>query len=286
MKWLKSRFLAVMLSAVTVFSSLGLSSVTASAADFPFTLTPNTDGFGSVSLDWHNYDYSNKNFKVYKSEDGGNTYETVGIDYRSVKEVRVLQVYPDVGAGQLQSWLVDTGYGQGIIKVGQVSITDFNRNPSAYLYETSTGWSYDVVFFGTWDRNNCRDLSSASYTVVNKFAKAGKGIIFGHDCALNNGRDDILEYSGGSRKHSQNYFDTLAATYMPILYYSSGQETGSTQVQITKKGLFTTYPNYIGEVGTRLNIPYCHSWGQRIKAGYESNMWLNYTSNSWGTGLT
>ena len=253
----------------------------------PFTLTPNTNGYGSVSLDWRQYNYSNKNFKVYKSSDGGRTYETVGIDYKSVREVKVLQVYPDVGANQLQNWLVNTGYGQGIIKVGQVSISDFNRNPSGYLYETSTGWSYDVVFFGTWDRNNCRDLSAASYNVVNKFAKAGKGIIFGHDVALNNGRNDIYEFTGGAVKERQNYFDALATTYLPIIYYQSGQETGHNQVAITKKGLFTTYPNYIGEIGTVLNIPYCHSWGQRIKAGYESNMWLNYTQNSlYGNGVT
>ena len=41
----------------------------------PFTLTPNTNGYGSVSLDWRQYNYSNKNFKVYKSSDGGRTYE-------------------------------------------------------------------------------------------------------------------------------------------------------------------------------------------------------------------
>lgn len=279
----KKRILASALCVMMLLFSLSAYAMTARASSLPFTLTPNTNGYGSVSLDWRQYNYSNKNFKVYKSSDGGRTYETVGIDYKSVREVKVLQVYPDVGANQLQNWLVNTGYGQGIIKVGQVSISDFNRNPSGYLYETSTGWSYDVVFFGTWDRNNCRDLSAASYNVVNKFAKAGKGVIFGHDVALNNGRNDIYEFTGGAVKERQNYFDALATTYLPIIYYQSGQETGYSQVAITKKGLFTTYPNYIGEIGTVLNIPYCHSWGQRIKAGYESNMWLNYTQNSWGS---
>lgn len=279
----KKRIFASALCVIMLLFSLSAYAMTARGGSLPFTLTPNTNGYGSVSLDWRQYNYSNKNFKVYKSSDGGRTYETVGIDYKSVREVKVLQVYPDVGANQLQNWLVNTGYGQGIIKVGQVSISDFNRNPSAYLYETSTGWSYDVVFFGTWDRNNCRDLSAASYNVVNKFAKAGKGVIFGHDVALNNGRNDIYEFTGGAVKERQNYFDALATTYLPIIYYQSGQETGYSQVAITKKGLFTTYPNYIGEIGTVLNIPYCHSWGQRIKAGYESNMWLNYTQNSWGS---
>ena len=196
----KKRIFASALCVIILLFSLSAYAMTARASSLPFTLTPNTNGYGSVSLDWSQYNYSNKNFKVYKSSDGGRTYQTVGIDYKSVREVKVLQVYPDVGAGQLQNWLVNTGYGQGIIKVGQVSISDFNRNPSSYLYETSTGWSYDVVFFGTWDRNNCRDLSAASYNVVNKFAKAGKGIIFGHDVALNNGRNDIYEFTGGTVK--------------------------------------------------------------------------------------
>ena len=34
----------------------------------------------SVSLDWSDYNYEDKNFKVYKSDDGGSTYETIGID--------------------------------------------------------------------------------------------------------------------------------------------------------------------------------------------------------------
>lgn len=250
------------------------------ANNFNITLMPNTNGYGSVSLDWSNYDYQNKNFKVYKSSNNGTTYESIGIDYSSVNQVRVLQVYPDIGAGQLQSWLVDTGYGQGIISVGQVSITEFNKNPSAYLYETSNGWNYDVIFFGTWDRNGYRDLSSTSYNIVNNFAKSGKGIIFGHDVALNNGRNDIYEYTGGSVKAQQNYFDALANAYMPLLYYQPGQEITGSQVKIIKKGLFTTYPNYIGEIGTVLNVPLCHSWGQRIKNGYESNIWLNYTSSN------
>ena len=91
--------------------------------NIPFTLTPNTNEYRSVSLDWSQYNYTNKNFKVYKSSDGGNTYETVGIDYKSVKKVKCLQVYPaDGAANQLKVWMENNGYGKGIIKVDSVSI--------------------------------------------------------------------------------------------------------------------------------------------------------------------
>ena len=56
--------------------------VTLSAAgSFDIELSAHTDGYGSVSLDWSDYNYEDKNFKVYKSDDGGSTYETIGIDY-------------------------------------------------------------------------------------------------------------------------------------------------------------------------------------------------------------
>ena len=84
---------------------------THSIGSFDITLTPNTSGYGSVSLDWGNYNYANKNFKVYKSSNGGKSYETVGIDYTSIKEVNCLQIYPCTEAnGQLKKWMETNGY--------------------------------------------------------------------------------------------------------------------------------------------------------------------------------
>ena len=250
----------------------------------------NNVGRGYVTVDWQSYDWHNKYYKVYRQEDNGVTYQSVGVDYHMITKVRVLQVYPDVAEqNNLHSWIVDTGYGQGIIQVDQVSQTAFNINPTAYLNENQLdgSWNYDVVFFGAWDRNNYRDLSAQSYAVVNKFASAGHGIILGHDTALNNGRDDVYEIPGGPVKHQQNYFDRLALDYIKILYYASGNEVGSTNVEIVKTGLFTTYPNYIGVKGTKLTIPMCHTWGQRVYQGYENNIWLEFrddTNNAVGHG--
>ena len=212
---------------------LSFSSVFVKAGTFEIKLTPNKNENGSVSISWEGYDYHDKTFRVYKSFNGGNKFESVGIDYTLVNEVRVLQIYPDVGAGQLKSWVENTGYGQGIIKVNEVSISSFNKNPSAYLYQSENGWNYDVLFFGTWDRNNCRDLSATSYQIVDKFIKSGHGAIFGHDtivCRSLN-KYDTYEWTGGPVKASQEYFNALTNNYMPILFYqSSASDTYGTQV--------------------------------------------------------
>lgn len=61
---------------------------------FPIETMPDNNGYGSATVAWTNYDYRNKNFKVYQSADGGNTWSSIGIDYRDVEEVRCLQIYP------------------------------------------------------------------------------------------------------------------------------------------------------------------------------------------------
>lgn len=86
------QFIAFLICAVILFTGLNINgyfnSFFYAANNFNITLTPNTNGYGSVSLDWSSYAYQDKNFKVYKSSDGGKTYETVGIDYALVDEVK------------------------------------------------------------------------------------------------------------------------------------------------------------------------------------------------------
>lgn len=177
----KKRILASALCVMMLLFSLSAYAMTAKGG-LTFTLTPNTNGYGSVSLDWRQYNYSNKNFKVYKSSDGGRTYETVGIDYRSVTQVRLLQIYPiDAAASQLKVWMENNGYGKGIIKVDSVYIDTFNANPYGYLKDSNGNWRYDVLLFGTWDCNNHKDISDSAYNAVSQFINAGRGVIFGHD---------------------------------------------------------------------------------------------------------
>ena len=148
---------------------------------FDITLTPHTDGFGSVSLDWSKYSYQDKNFKVYKSSNGGVSYETVGVDYTSVTEVRCLQIgcvnqeYPNGTINQYKTWMEKNGYGKGIITVDYVSITDFNSRPDTYLKGSDGNYKYDVIFFGTWDVNGGSDLSATSASATERFIKSGRG---------------------------------------------------------------------------------------------------------------
>lgn len=290
----KKRILASALCVMMLLFSLSAYAMTARASSLPFTLTPNTNGYGSVSLDWRQYNYSNKNFKVYKSSDGGRTYETVGIDYRSVTQVRLLQIYPiDAAANQLKVWMENNGYGKGIIKVDSVYIDTFNANPYGYLKDSNGNWRYDVLLFGTWDCNNHKDISDSAYNAVSQFINAGRGVIFGHDT--------ICHFNASPATHKnfekfKNLLDLTITDYYENIDYSGyvgSAKAGGTKVRIKRKSLFTTYPWSIGNVGTELTIPYAHTLRQALPntnnvdlqfssyaSGYENESWYLTIKNN------
>mgnify|MGYP004514539583 FL=1 len=290
----KKRILASALCVMMLLFSLSAYAMTAKGEGLPFTLTPNTNGYGSVSLDWRQYNYSNKNFKVYKSSDGGRTYETVGIDYRSVTQVRLLQIYPiDAAANQLKVWMENNGYGKGIIKVDSVYIDTFNANPYGYLKDSNGNWRYDVLLFGTWDCNNHKDISDSAYNAVSQFINAGRGVIFGHDT--------ICHFNASPATHKnfekfKNLLDLTITDYYENIDYSGyvgSAKAGGTKVRIKRKSLFTTYPWSIGNVGTELSIPYAHTLRQALPntnnvdlqfssyaSGYENESWYLTIKNN------
>lgn len=271
----RKRIIASALCVVMMLFSLSAYAMTARASSLPFTLTPNTNGYGSVSLDWRQYNYSNKNFKVYKSSDGGRTYETVGIDYRSVSSVKVLNIYnPNYsGAANLKGWM--QSYGKEIISVDQVTISNFNSNPNYYMKDSSGNWKYDVLFFGSNDYGF--DLSATSEPVVELFIKSGRGVICGHD--------NMVQNFGGC---AHPYFWKLAS-YFGISTSQSSYgygNTKSTKVKILKKGLFTNYPYEIGSVGTTLTIPESHMNGQIVTDGSNWLTFINTPINISNTNYT
>lgn len=290
----KKRILASALCVMMLLFSLSAYAMTARVGNLPFTLTPNTNGYGSVSLDWRQYNYSNKNFKVYKSSNGGRTYETVGIDYRSVTQVRLLQIYPiDAAANQLKVWMENNGYGKGIIKVDSVYIDTFNANPYGYLKDSNGNWRYDVLLFGTWDCNNHKDISDSAYNAVSQFINAGRGVIFGHDT--------ICHFNASPATHKnfekfKNLLDLTITDYYENIDYSGyvgSAKAGGTKVRIKRKSLFTTYPWSIGNVGTELTIPYAHTLRQALPntnnvdlqfssyaSGYENESWYLTIKNN------
>ena len=273
------QFIAFLICTVILFTGLNINgyfnSFFYAANNFNITLTPNTNGYGSVSLDWSNYAYQDKNFKVYKSSDGEKTYETVGIDYTLVSSVKVLNIYnPNYsGAANLKGWM--QSYGKGIISVDQVTISNFNSNPNYYMKDSNGNWKYDVLFFGSNDFGF--DLSATSEPVVELFIKSGRGVICGHD--------NMVQNFGGC---AHPYFWKLAS-YFGISTSQSSYgygSTKSTKVKILKKGLFTNYPYEIGSVGTTLTIPESHMNGQIVTDGSNWLTFINTPTNISNTNYT
>lgn len=226
------------------------------------TLTPNATGYGQMYIEWKSqgYNYFDKYFRVFRRSEGGE-YETVQIDYTQVTSVRCLQIYPiQAAAGQMKSWVVNTGYGKGIIQVDSVSIDQFNKNPQGYLQDSQGNWKYDVLFFGTWDSNNGKDLTSQSSSWTRKFIEAGRGVIFGHDTidrnkACYHPNFSALDYYAGVQARDVKQF------------------TAQQRVKVVKTGLFTTYPNYLGTSGYIMNIPAQHTVQQVLTNG---TAWLEF----------
>lgn len=253
----------------------------------PFVIdaTPDNDGHGSATVSWPEYDYSNKNFKVYQSADNGATWNSVGVDYRDVEQVRCLQIYPaDEYKGQLKTWMETNGYGKGIIKVDEVSIDAYNSNPDACLKDANGNYKYDVIFFGTADSNASKDLTTASVNATVRFITSGRGTIFGHD-TVRTGKNfwQLATYAGiteGVTANGQAWTDG-SPLYTPTIY--SGNEDRpfgppvqgqDSTVEITSTGLITNYPWEIGNIGSILTIPATHS-SQR--AG-DAKIWMKFRS--------
>lgn len=264
---LKRKIIAVSLCLIMMLGCINVNVIDAKASSF--TLSANNDnsandGLGAVDLDWSSYSKKNVMFKVFQSKDGGKTWQIISLmDYTSVKEIRLLQIYPiEAAKGQLKTWMETNGYGKGIIKVDEVSITDFNANPSQYLNKTNGKWNYDVIFFGAWDCNGYGDISADACNVTKNFIEDGGGTIFGHDTIVNN----WFNYPN---------FRSLAPYVGVKIVDNCTQLLAGNIVTIKNKGLFTSYPWNIGEVGTKLTIPYAHTIGQEVTNG---TFWLEFDS--------
>ncbi|WP_270347315.1 InlB B-repeat-containing protein [Mediterraneibacter faecis] len=274
---LKRKIIAVSLCLIMMLGCINVNVIDAKASSF--TLSANNDnsandGLGAVDLDWSTYTKKNVMFKGYQSKDNGITWQSISLmDYTSVKNINVLQIYPiDNAKNQLKTWMETNGYGKGIIKVNSVSLGDFNANPNTYLKDSSGNWKYDVIFFGTWDSNGPDgDLNESSMEATRQFILSGKGCIFGHDTIrafipyFFKLGTEFLGMSGSTKGYSGNATSTCPS---PSLYST---------IKITKKGLFTTYPWNIGEVGTILTVPACHN-SQKTSV---SDIWLRFTLPSY-----
>ena len=228
--------------------------------NFEISVEPNNDE-SSMLISWKNYNSAEKIFKVYSSKDN-KTYTQIPVDYSTVNTVRCLQIYPcPEASNQLQNWAVDSGYGQGKISIDSVYIDDFNLNPSYYL-RSGTEWKYDVIFFGTWDSNKAKDISETAYENVSDFINEGRGVIFGHDTV----------------KFDRDYFSKFSNILGITLYNMSVNQAEafvSNKVTLVSSGLISKYPNDLGPVGTKFNIPRTHTGGQILNDISNVNFYLD-----------
>ncbi len=246
-------------------------------------------GAGAARISWDKNE--DRVYKVYKSTDGVN-YETVGVNFEEIEQVKVLHIYPDTYNGtvrcrdgvrlkdQIKSWVEDTSYGKGKIKVSSVDWNSFKANPNGYL-KSNGEYKYDVIVFGIWDSNNGYAFNATMCQAVSDFVKAGRGCILTHDTIGYTGTASttmglmIDQYKFGELFGFSKYWPGTTRDSQSVI----GGLSSSTRVIINKSGLFTTYPNYVGTVGDSLTIPYTHTMGLCVTDG---TIWLRFSPDANG----
>ena len=239
---------------------------------FDINLIPNITDYGSITINWGDYDYKDKVFKIFRSTNS-ETFEQASIDYTLVTNISVLHVFPISNAQyQISSWA--KSFGRGIINVKPVYITYFNQNPLQYLKNSNGEWIVDVIIFGTWDANNGNDISTNVIGPLNEFIGQGRGVIFGHDCIV------IAQYFSNPNFNSFAHYLNIRVDYFVQI------DAIGTQVYAKKKNLITEYPWKL-QVGKIYNIPLTHNSKQialnldNIKFYLVSNILNTRPEESW-----
>jgi hypothetical protein len=280
-----------LLSAIMPYASVS------AATTLTLNATPNSAG-NYIALNWSNSDRSQPySYMLYSKSSVESSFQSIP----SKSTVKVLNVYPDNTTGSwavsgtvsftsaidgksytlpksasLKMWMEapnpdsPNGYGKGLISVDAVPISAFNANPNSFLKNSDGSYKYDTVFFGSWDGNSNEDLTTASEPYVEAFVNTGRGLLIGHDTA------------SCAPEFMHTVFGKLAEKYANM-YVLGGLSQfpafGYNQVTIKKKGLLTDYPWAIGSVGTILNTPMSHTYGQFAMG----DIWMTYPENSWST---
>ncbi len=290
-------FLVPLLAAGILLSGASPAFAASAAPVLSLTAMPNPSG-NYVALNWTNSDKSQPySYMLYSKSAHESTFQSIP----SKEHVNVLNIYPDkqtdswgvsgtvsftsaldgksytlLKSASLKMWMEAAnsdnlhGYGKGFISVDAISFTDFNANPNFYLKGSSGSYKYDVVFFGAWDGYSNEDISDSTETAVEAYVNTGRGLLIGHDTA------------SCAPEFMHTNFSRLAEKYAH-LYALGGLSQypayGYDQVTIKKKGLLTNYPWPIGDVGTILDTPMSHSYGQFAMG----DIWMTYLRNSWSS---
>ncbi|MFE8094401.1 hypothetical protein [Bacillus toyonensis] len=266
--------------------------------EIPDLVTKANNEENFVHLEWTKGSVEPYTYKVFKEQEGSKEFQTTSTS--SYKDgIHVLEIYPETRSqdntnkdyipmidfsnwkgeaftlpksASLKKWMEEPnkenekGYGKGLIHVDAVSITEFNKNPSMIH-------KYDELVFGLWNNNNWQDISNDSVAEVNTFVASGKGLLFGHD-TIHHLRPNFIKIGEGNGIEYVNE---------NVNIYNGNNDkkqfvTGNSTVEINKKGLLTNYPWAIGDIGTKLKIPFAHTYKQKT-AG---DIWLRFNYENIG----
>ena len=271
-----------------------------------------------ADLSWVNNDsVKSYNYDVKKSVNGG---EFKSLDENDGNKVKVLNVYPDSSAvnenisfttydgenvtikksASLKQWMEtpnaddSRGYGRGLIEVTPVSITDFNNNPSTYLFKEDNGeYNYQVVVFGTWDSNGSQDISQAAEDVMRVYLQEGNSCIMGHDTIANSATNDRNFNDLRSYFNLKLYqLDNITLPGGGVQEFVNLNQPSPTNVTLRTNNVFTTYPWKIGNAGDVLSVPQCHTVGQIAYGNVEitfsstGDLTDQYGNGNWNYYLT
>ncbi|WP_431818854.1 hypothetical protein [Bacillus pumilus] len=271
---------------------LGQEVVTA-AANPVVSAKPHSSG-EYIELSWTKPDSSQPySYRVFSKNKNESQFQSIP----TKEKVKVLNVYPDArnipeaGLESFKNWKGEThkflksasvkkwmeepnsenpkGYGKGLIEVDIVSITDFNKAPMKYLMANNQ-YKYDVIFAGTWDTNARQDLSDAAEKAIEDFIQTGRGFLAGHDTITE--YHNLKNFVKLSKFLNVKTYSFTNNIYKANSTYIQMPWIGSEMITIRKKGLLTSYPWDIGEVGNNLKTPYSHTNSQ-VALG---DVWMSY----------
>jgi len=245
-----------------LFLGLTMGVFCASAQNCANLYPKGTNAEGCLRLEWSTAGLNSNNsygFTFYQYDDSVHNWQTTSSNY--CKTIKVLNVYPDTSlSNTLKTWMDDPAVGFGQILVTPVTITAFNANPDSFLKNGNGEYIYDVVMFGSFDRNNRIDLNPTSAAAVRNFINSGRGVLFGHDTQ----RGD----SGNPNFRSLTDLSNLEQNNPS----SPFTNRGGSIVEVVNNGFLLKYPHHI-PYHSILNIPCAHSTAH----GAKGVVWIKFS---------
>ena len=270
------------------------------------TGTVGTDG-DSIQLNWKEPNQTEPyTYKIFSKKPGATEYQSISSTDLN-KEVKVLNLYPKSTptityttwdgkvrenvqkSSSAEMWMEKPnsenpkGYGMGIIDVDPVKLEDFNVDPEGTMKNEDGTWKYDVVFFGTWDSNGDGGTIINSPTqygldLIKDFLGDGRGVLLGHDTMHGNFPNQTSVNRFTQLREIFNVklrvFEGYGTTWWDLRDGNKDFVYGQ-KIQVKRKGLLTSYPWNIGDLGTELTVPDTHTTGQ-IAMG---DVWMDFGVN-------